>query len=133
MTGRASTRKCRGACGCGTTRWTTPCPNFHHPGWRFWSFRFDVLAGREFRLDTFDETLNVGVVFINNQEGGGHGSKNNYCWRRVMRSPEKINEQGHCGGRSQRAYGDIFPPGGHYSKEGQRCHRGRSAKRQKNS
>src|ERR1700722_8963819 len=113
MPGRASTRKCRGACGCGTTRWITPCPNFHHQGWRFWSFRFDVLAGREFRLDTFDEALDVGVVLINNQEGGGHGSKNDYCWGSMMRGPQKIDQQRHCGGGGDGTERDIFPPGGH--------------------
>src|ERR1700686_2748714 len=102
MPDRASTRKCREACGCGTKRWITPCPSCHHQGWRFWSFRLVVLARRKFRFDTFHEALNVGVVLINNQEGGGHCSKNDYCWRRVMRSQEKINEEWHCGGRSER-------------------------------
>src|ERR1700722_362132 len=99
MPGRASTRKCRGACGCGTKRWITRCPSFHRRGWRFWSFFFVVLAGREFRFDAFHEALNVGVVLINNQEGGGHGSKNDYGWRSMMRRPQKINEQWHCGSR----------------------------------
>src|ERR1700688_4695426 len=100
MPGRASIMKARGVCGCGTRRWITPCPSFLRQGWRSWSFRFVVLAGRKFRLNTFHEALNVGVVLINNQKGRGHSYKNNDCWRSMMRRPEKIDEQWHRGSRS---------------------------------
>src|ERR1700736_5792398 len=127
MRGRASIRKAHGPYGCGTTRWIAPYPSCLRQGWRFWSFRFVVLAGRKFRLDAFDEPLNVGVMLINNQQGRGHSSKNNDGWRSVMRCPQKINEQRHCGGGGDGTQRYIFPPGGHQCKEGQRRNRRRSA------
>src|ERR1700737_2864771 len=97
MRGRASIRKAHGPYGCGTTRWIAPYPSCLRQGWRFWSFRFVILAGRKFWLDAFDEPLDVGVMLINNQERRGHSSKNNNCWRSGRRAPQKKNEQGNRG------------------------------------
>src|ERR1700726_5061676 len=95
MPGHAPIRKAHEVCGCGTIRWITPCPSFPRQGWRSWSFFSIVLAGGKFGFDTFNETLNVGVVLINNQQGRRHSAENNNCWWSMMRGPQKINEQWH--------------------------------------
>ncbi len=52
-----------------------------------------LFAEGKFWLVALHQSLNIGVVFIDNQQRGGQRAERDHVRRRMMRRPEKINQQ----------------------------------------
>src|SRR5207302_621709 len=77
-----------------------PCPSLRRRESRcgsFGVFRFTLLSKRKPWFGAFDESLKIRVMLVNDQHRRREGTGRHRNRWRIVRRPQKIDEQRHCG------------------------------------